>query len=558
MTEVEASQEHRYEIDGSLYKGNPLEKAFDRTLAVNSREQWDGKERIAAFIDVGTNSIRLLVVRINANRSFNILRQEKEVVRLGEGEFKDNMLIPNAIERAVIVCSKFTELSRNFHADDIVAVATSAAREARNQQELLDRMRSEAFLDLSVISGTEEARLIYLGVSSGLHIGDKKALFIDIGGGSCEVMIGDQNQFYYLDSLKLGAIRMTTLFVPEGHTGPITDSMYGRMCKYVKNAIIRTKKEVCENEIAVVVASSGTAINLAQIAARMFDINAERPLLIRRSQLKKLSTYLRSLNLEKRKQVPGINPERADIIIGGAATLETLMDELGLSEILVSERGLRDGLLVEYMVKIGLISDSGTVNVRERNILQLARSCDLNEDHARIVQRLALSLFDSAQMAKMHSMGDWERELLSYAAFLHDIGDFISYNNHHLHSYYIISNSELLGFDQREIAIMANIARFHRKKVPNRNDPEMRGLDRHTHEMIAMLSALLRIAESLDRSHVGLIEDAGFIRADWDRAVLCIRSKKECQLECWAVEADGKAFQKAYGRVLVTDIKIDS
>jgi len=518
--------------------------------------QWDGKAHVAAFIDIGTNSIRLLVVRINANGSYTVLRQEKEVVRLGESEFKDNVLIPEAMERAVVVCRKFVELSRNFRADHILAVATSAAREATNQQDLLDRIKVGAGLEVSIISGREEARLIYLGLSSGLHIGKKKALFIDIGGGSCEVIIGDQQQYQYLDSLKLGAIRMTTLFVPEGHTGPITDGMYSKMCKYVRAAIIRTRKEVAKHKISLVVASSGTAINLAQIAARMFGLDEERQQYLRRSHLKKLSAHLRSLSLEKRRQVPGMNLERADIIIGGAATLETLMDELGITEVMVSERGLRDGLFVEYLGEIGLISDSETVNVRERSILQLGRSCDLDEVHADIVRRLSLQLFDSARIVKLHDMGGWERELLSYAAFLHDIGDFISFNNHHLHSYYIIINSELLGFDQNEIAMIANVTKFHRKKVPRRDDPDM-GLDRRTQETVSRLSALLRIAESLDRSHVGLVEDAGFIRADKEKVVLRIRSKEECQLECWGVEADSKAFQKAYGRTLVTDMEVD-
>ena len=518
--------------------------------------QWDGKARITAFIDIGTNSVRLLIVRLNANRSYNVLRQEKEVVRLGEGEFKQSLLTDPAMDRTVTVCTKFAELARNLGADDIVAVATSAAREARNQQELLDRIRSRASMDVSVISGMEEARLIYLGVSSGLHIGDRKAFFIDIGGGSCELAIGDQHQYHYLDSLKLGTIRMTALFLPEGHSGPVTDEMYDRMRKHVRTAMIRTKKVVAENEISMTVASSGTAINLAQIASRMFEIEDQGPLTLRRSHLRKLATHLCSLDLERRKQVPGINPERADIIIGGAAILETLMDELNIEEVLVSDRGLRDGLLVEYLIKNGLMSGAATLNVRERSILQLGRSCDIDEVHARTVQRLALSLFDSARAANLHTLGEWERELLSHAAFLHDIGDFISFHNHHLHSFYIISNSELLGFDQREVAIIANVARFHRKKVPNRNDRELKGMDRHGQEMVMKLSTLLRIAESLDRSHEGLIVNARFGHVDRDGASLSLHSKKECQLECWGVAADGKAFQRTFDRSLVIDVKL--
>jgi exopolyphosphatase/guanosine-5'-triphosphate,3'-diphosphate pyrophosphatase len=170
--------------------------------------------KIVGFIDIGTNSVRLLVVRINPNRSYTVLSQEKEVVRLGEGEFRDQMLTPEAIFRGVTVVKKFAELSRAYGAEEVIAVATSAAREAKNQIDLLNRLREEARVDVSVISGKEEARLIYMGVASGVHIKDRKALFIDIGGGSTEIIIGDQENYTYLDSLKLGAIRLTNLFLP--------------------------------------------------------------------------------------------------------------------------------------------------------------------------------------------------------------------------------------------------------------------------------------------------------------------------------------------------------
>ncbi len=313
--------------------------------------------------------------------------------------------MPLAIERTLVVCRKFAELSHNFGAEDVIAVATSAAREARNQQELLDRMRAEARIELSVISGKEEARLIYLGVSSGLNLGDREALFIDIGGGSCEIVIGDQNKYHYLDSLKLGALRMTTLFLPEEHIGPIPDKTYERMCNHVRTAMIRTKNEVADHDIHQVVASSGTANNLAQIAARMYGLDEEGPLSLSRAHLHKVSAHLRSLDLEERRRVPGINPERADIIVGGAATLETIMDELGIDKVNVSDRGLRDGLLMEYLARIGLSVDPSNINIRERSVLQLARSCDVDEQHARTVQRLAMGLFDSAREVKLHGTG---------------------------------------------------------------------------------------------------------------------------------------------------------
>ena len=505
--------------------------------------------KIVGFIDIGTNSVRLLVVRINPNRSYTVLSQEKEVVRLGEGEFRDQMLTPVAIFRGVTVVKKFAELSRAYGAEEIIAVATSAAREAKNQIELLNRLRDEAKVDVSVISGKEEARLIYLGVASGVHIRDRKALFIDIGGGSTEVIIGDQEQYSYLDSLKLGAIRLSNLFLPEGAKAPVPAESYSKMRKYVRNAVIRTSHRVKEEKLVLAIASSGTAINLAEISNRMNGITDPRTMTLRRTQLKKIMAMLCSLTLDDRRKVPGINPERADIIIGGGAILETLMDEFGLEEVTVSDRGLRDGLLAEYLSEGG-DQTYKDMSVRERSVLQLGRSCDLDELHADRVKGYALSLFDTGFRQGLHNLGDWERELLGYAAYLHDIGDFISFNNHHMHSHYIIRNAELLGFDQREILIMADLARFHRKKIPRKKDPDLDDLDEHSQKVVILLSSLLRIAESLDRSHTGLVKQTEFLNVQKGSAVIAIHSDEDVQLEVWGIESDGKAFEKAFGRTL--------
>jgi exopolyphosphatase/guanosine-5'-triphosphate,3'-diphosphate pyrophosphatase len=509
--------------------------------------------KVVGFIDIGTNSVRLLVVRINPNRSYTVLSQEKEVVRLGDGEFRDQMLTQEAIFRGVTVVKKFTELSRAYGAEEIIAVATSAAREAKNQIDLLNRLREEARIDVSVISGKEEARLIYLGVASGVHLKDRKALFIDIGGGSTEIIIGDQENYSYLDSLKLGAIRLTNLFLPEGAKTPVPAEVYNKMRKYVRNAIIRTTHRVKDEKLGISVASSGTAINLAEISNRLTGNGDTRNMTLRRSQLKKVMAMLCSLPLEERRKVPGINPERADIIIGGGAILETLMDEFGLEEVAVSERGLRDGLLAEYLAEGGG-QEYKEMSVRERSVLQLGRSCNLDEMHAERVKGLALSLYDSGFRQGLHNLGDWERELLGYAAFLHDIGDFISFNNHHLHSHYIIRNAELLGFDQREIVIMADLARFHRKKIPRKKDPDLEDLDEHSQKIVILLSTLLRLAESLDRSHTGLVKKAEFVNVQKTSAVIAIHSDEDVQLEVWGIESDGKAFEKAFGRSLSSNV----
>ncbi len=512
------------------------------------------EEKILAFIDIGTNSIRLILVRLNPNHSYTVLRQEKEVVRLGENEFTSNQLQPEAMERAVLVCKKFTELSKSFGAGEIIAVATSAVREARNQAEFLERLKDEAKLDVRVIPGMEEARLIYLGVSSGVHIGKRKAIFIDIGGGSTEIAIGDQFQQYCVDSFELGAIRLTTMFIQDGGTASVPQDVYARMKLYIKNRILKTAQFMKSARIECAFGSSGTIINLAEIAMNMRNMHgrgdAGRKIVLSYKDLRKVVSILCTLPLDERKKIQGINPERADIIVGGAAILDTIMEEFGLEEITVSDRGIVHGMLMDYLSGHEGFPQFHEMSVREMSVLQLGRSCNINERHANAVISLALQLFDSSRRIGLHDLGERERELLKYSAFLHDIGGFISFKSHHLHSQYIIGNTELLGFDQVEINIMANVARFHRKKLPKRKDPALALLDDHSANAVIVLSMLLRLAEKLDRSHTCLVKRAEFTGKDRTKVALAIWPEGDCELEVWGVESNVRAFEKIFGRKL--------
>jgi exopolyphosphatase/guanosine-5'-triphosphate,3'-diphosphate pyrophosphatase len=511
--------------------------------------------RVVTFIDMGTNSIRVLVVRLNPNHSYTILTRQKQQVRLGEGEFEDDEILPEAMERAVMVAKKFSDLARTFHSDEFVAVATSATREASNQNELLHRIRQEAQLDVRVISGREEARLIYLGVASGIHLGDRRALFIDIGGGSTEIAIGGSKDYQYLDSFRLGAIRLTNHCFPSGEAGPVTPEEYQKLRQHIQNAIIHSVREIRKYGPDCVVGSSGTIMNLAEIAAKALHPSEGSPdQILTYRDLKKVIDLLCSLPLEQRKKVPGINPERADIIIAGAAILETLMKELSLDSVITTNRGLQDGLLADYLSRLDDFPLLGELTPRQRSVLQLGRSCGINEVHARTVTSLVLSLFDSAKDLRLHTFGDTERELLEYATFLHDIGSFISYTNHHAHSYYIIKNSELLGFNQKEVTFIANLARFHRKKIPRKKDPGISELDSRERDALLILATFIRLGESLDRSHAALIQHVRFSRADRESVWLEVLGRGDCQLEIWGIEAEKRGFEKTFGRKLIIQV----
>lgn len=528
---------------------------MDVALKNTGGDRMQTGEHIVGFIDLGTNSVRLLLVRFNVNHAFTVLSEQKETVRLGEGEFRRNLLQPDAMRRAAMVCAKFAEIARSRGAGHVVCVATSATREARNRGTFVRHIQRVAQVDCRVISGKEEARLIYLGVASGANIGGKETLFIDIGGGSTEVIVGDQQQYRFLDSLKLGAIRLTGMFFLPGETGAVSSAKYARIQRYVRARSVRTLQRLRQFPIEQAIGSSGTIMNLAEIAIRA----AHRRGLVKgdtvsRAQLRGVIELLCSLPLDRRREVPGINPDRADIIIAGAAIVETLMQELDLPEIAISERGLRDGLPIDYLSRSDDTHLFDPSSFRQRSVLELGRRCGFDEPHARQVLRLAWELFDSARGLGLHRFGEWERELLEYAALLHDVGSFVSYTNHRTHSWYFIRNADLLGFDQTEIALIAVVALFHHKAFPRLKHPEFAELDKASRNLVRVLCSFLRIAESLDRSHLGAVAHAQLRGTDRKTVTLEITPAKDCDLELGEVQTHETAFEKVFGRKL--EIKV--
>ena len=503
--------------------------------------------RVVAFMDIGSNSVRLLLVRINPNQTYTVLTEQKEVVRLGETVFIDGRLHPAAIRRTVNACADFAALARARGAQEIVAVATSAAREARNQAEFLRALKRQAGLDVRVISGKEEARLIYLGTSHVARKEDGQALFMDIGGGSTELAVGDQKQYAYLDSLRLGAIRLSAMFHLDQETS-ISRKHYDSVRDYIRDTAAPTFKRVQRFHIGQFIGSSGTIENLADILYRVrHDRRRDRSDTVRYSELAKIIDLLFSLPLDDRRNVPGINPERADIIVGGAAIVDVFMDELDLREIRPTDRGMRDGLLLDYLAASEHAALYVGVPVRDRSVLQLARSCGSDEAHTRVVARLAVELFDSARKLGVHRYGTEERDLLGFAALLHDVGAFLSYDNQQEHAWYLISSADLLGFNRTEIGVIAALAFFSRKGFPKRGHPKLEGLDEGSQNVVRTLTAFLRIADSLDRSRRGLVQHAR-LQKGRDGLVLRIKSDGDVTTDLWGVRYNHQAIEKLLDR----------
>lgn len=517
-------------------------------------KQEDSARPVIAAIDIGTNSIRLRVVRVEDEQRLTPLAEHREVVRLGEGEFETNRMTGAAIARGALVCAKFAEVARSFGAREIIAFATSAAREAENRDDFIDRVRREAGMEVRIISGAEEARLIWLGVSSALDLSGRRAVLIDIGGGSTEVIVGTAAGHEMLDSLKLGAIRLSNRYF--NHENPVSQETFALVQGYVLGMASQVIRRVKEHGFDLAVGSSGTINALADIIARR---NGEPPLSETRSPLFRLADLrdtvraLSRMTLDERRRVPGMDPNRAEIILGGAVIVLTLMEALCADRMSVSDRGMRDGILLDYLFREeDARARFQSLSVRRRSVLQLAAGCNYEAEHAAHTARLALRLFDELRRLKQHEYGDRERELLDYAALLHDIGTFLSHSNHQKHAYYLISNSELLGFNETEIEIIANVALYHRKGFPKKRHDNLMGLSRMDRQRISVLAAILRISEGLDRGHMGLVKDILLeLSAAPHGFVLTLLSPNDCQLEVWGVQNNRDLFEYVFGGPLV-------
>ncbi len=385
-----------------------------------------------------------------------------------------------------------------------------------------------------------------------MSLGTDQALFIDIGGGSTELIVGGQYAYSTLESMRLGAIRITNQCIKKDFPGALPPKKQTKMMNRVLTVAMPALQRIAEHPFTRAVGSSGTTINLAEIAQRLYHAEeTSDKLSLSLADLEKLFVYLCSLTLEDRRKVPGINPERADIILVGAAILLAVMRTLKIQQLEISDRGLREGILMDYLAVMPGTPQSEQMPVKDASILQLGRYCRLEEDHAESVRKNTLSMFDSAKLCGLHGYGTWERELLANAAWLHDVGDFLSFIGHHQHGEYIIRNTELLGFDQREIEIMAKIVRYHRKKLPGRKDSEFGSLSLEDRDRVRAMAIFLRTAELINRSHAVSVTDA-YYSCKGGNVTLNIAAAESADLtlEMMSLMPEAALFAKVFGKKL--------
>ncbi|NEP83742.1 MAG: Ppx/GppA family phosphatase [Okeania sp. SIO3B3] len=524
----------------------------------------DNREQILAAIDMGTNSLHLVVVKIDPTLpAFTIIDRDKETVRLGDCEANGN-LKAEVMDRAIATLDRFQKIAKIANAEQIIAVATSAVREAPNGKEFLNKIADELDLYVNLISGQEEARRIYLGVLSAMEFNNTPHVIIDIGGGSTELILGDGNAPRTLSSTKVGAVRLTKEFVT---TDPISKIEFAYLQAYVRGLLERPTEELLANiqegEKPQLVGTSGTIEALANIHAYEKFGNAPTSLAAYQfslAELEGLVDKLKKLSVSERQELPGMSQKRSEIILAGALVLQEAMSLLGMESITVCERSLREGVIVDWMLNHSLIYDRLRFqsSIRQRNTLKIAQKYQVNLEYSERVASWGLHLFDQTQ-GVLHEWGSDERELLWAAGILHNCGVYVSHSSHHKHSYYLIRNGELLGYSEIEIEVIANLARYHRKSLPKKKHENYQNLPKKYQQMVSQLSALLRLAVALDRRQKGAIADVkcevNQNKQEFYMWLQPANPKDDCALELWNLDYKKEAFEQEFALKLIVKLE---
>ncbi|QPN58618.1 Ppx/GppA family phosphatase [Synechococcus sp. CBW1002] len=472
-----------------------------------------GLRRVAA-IDIGTNSIHLLIAEVDPElQSFSVVLAEKSTTRLGERDPETGDLSAAAIERGFRTLRHCRDLAASHGAEQIVTAATSAVREAPNGKDFLQAVQEQLGLEVDLVSGPEEARLIYLGVLSGMSFGEQPHMIIDIGGGSTELILADSRDSRALTSTRIGAVRLQRDFIREE---PLPDERRKFLQAYIQGslepAVAQVKAALPAGSRPVLVGTSGTAMALAALAAAE---EAKPPLKFQgyrldRQKVDQIVAKLLAMTPDQRRALSVINERRAEIIVPGVLIMQTAMTMLQADALVVCDRALREGLIVDWMLRQGLLGDrfSFQSSIRQRTVRHLAQSYGVDRAQADRVAELAVSLYDQTRglLHHDHEYGGYGRQLLWAAAQLHTCGKHINIAAYHKHTWYLIRHGELLGYSQAEHLMVAAIARYHRRGLPKKRHESWQLIEgRDQRRTVASMALLLRLAAALDRRPVPVI-----------------------------------------------------
>lgn len=494
-------------------------------------------------LDMGSNAIRIVVAEFIAPFTWTALLSDRVPLRLADRTFATGELPDDAIEAAVAVMERFGDVLTEYDVVHHRAVATSAVRESRNRRTLVNRVRKRTGLRLEVISGAEEARLVYWAARNRLPVGEDPWLMADLGGGSLEIAIVDRESMHMVESLDIGSVRLMEEFEsePDGE-----DRVRTLLDEYV--AGIRFGSLEDGFEVDGYMATGGNIDDLARLSGASPDEQGVSVLPLK--DLRKTIAALDELSVEERIEELQLRENRADVILPAALVYARLAERFGVKQIHVPNVGLKEGVMIDLVE--GLTAHGGYTERHAHDVragaVALGRRFHFEEAHGIQVARLAESLFDD--LAELHELSADDREILIAAGILHDIGQRISYKRHHKHSYYLISQSELPGLDLDEVELVANVSRYHRRADPSTKHLHFEALDEEDRERVTRLAAILRLADALDREHMQKVQSVA-ARPKKKRVTLTLEGEGDFELETWALERKKSLFETTFEREVI-------
>jgi exopolyphosphatase/guanosine-5'-triphosphate,3'-diphosphate pyrophosphatase len=499
-----------------------------------------------AAIDIGTNSIKLLIASVAQDGVLEIVSREKSLVRLGSGTLESGRLSAETIEAGVLAIEQFRRSINGSGAELVRAVATCALRESANADAFVLAVKRRTGIDVEVISGQEEARLIHLAARSEFPSRLDPLFLVDIGGGSTEFVVSDGARVLLTESLPLGVVRLSDRYASSD---PPSKKDRKAMKKEIRRAARRAAVAVRGTGFSTCVGSAGTIQSLSLVheaAVVGRDAVASGHRTLTRKGLEKVNRILRKTTEKEKLRVPGLDPRRRDIAVPGGVLLAWILKNTGADSIVVGERGLREGILLDSVSRRGR-RRAGDRDLRAASVHRLLRRGNAEVAHATHVERLALGLFD--QTHALHQLSSTERELLQYAALLHDVGCYVGFARHQQHSYYLITHADLTGFSAEEIEVVASVARYHKGKRPSGRHENWRRLDPSLRPVVEKLAAILRVADGLDRSHRQLVQSLR-CRIRPRRAEIAVTAGGDCEAELEFARRKGNLFERVFDRRL--------
>jgi exopolyphosphatase / guanosine-5'-triphosphate,3'-diphosphate pyrophosphatase len=495
-----------------------------------------------AAIDIGSNSVRMQAAEIVPGEPMRILAADREVTRIGSSVFRSGRISVEAMDLVCQVLARMVEAYRKLDVIGVRAVATSAVRDASNQAEFIARATEVLGSPVEIISGPEEARLIHLGVQARWPHPKERILIVDVGGGSAEFIVAENGEMKEGISRPLGAVRLTEVFLKED---PPTPLELHRLQKFIDDKFEPARRRIQDLTFDRFICTSATAaaiVSAIQVVPRAKRDDADRQR-AKTSEVRRLFQELTSQPVSERKKIAGIGPRRAEIIVGGAAVFLRVLESLGLSSMYYSAAGVRDGIIADLAARGVGRERTRLSRPQVRMVEGMCRKYNVDLKNAKHVAWIAAELFDS--LAALHSLPPDTGKLLEAAALLHNTGHFISDTAHHKHSAYIVTNSDMPGYTDRERQLVALLCRYHRKSLPSTRHDAFRTLTAEEKRIVQMLTPILRIAVGLDAANEQKVSELEITRPNGVVNV-AVRGADDLDLELWAADRAAESFRQVY------------